>query len=239
MVAITEKRDPEDILHQLLQITREPRVFILGCGGCAALLNTGGEPEIQELSDELSSSVTVTGTSCIMGICIEEFTRAALYQHKDEIKRADALIVLSCGGGVMAVRNSVDAIEVVSGLRTLGLGAYSGSEERLMTDLCQACGKTCAADSTAGLCVLSLCPLERTDGPCPDNQDLSSETCLSTGDSPCVWWKIERMQHCSSGTTTVSRPSLVGKLLLPFLHLFPKGIGLFRRFLRIEDKRTR
>lgn len=235
MVAITQKRNPEDILGQLLQIADEPRVFILGCGGCAALLNTGGEPEIKELSEKLSSRVTITGTSCILGVCIEEFTRAALHQHGDEIKRSHALIVLSCGGGVMAVRNSVDNIHVVSGLKTLGLGAYT-SQDHLMRDLCQACGRTCAADSTGGLCALNLCPQGRIDGPCPENQDLSSETCVSTGENPCVWWEIDRVQKSSSGTATVSRPSLVGKMILPFLHLFPKRIGLFRRLLRPAAK---
>jgi hypothetical protein len=228
MVAVTEKRSPDDILQQLLLISDHPRVFILGCGGCAALLHTGGEPEIEALAQTLSSQANITGTTCIMGVCIQEFTTAALHYHEEEIKHSDALIVLSCGGGVMAVRNSVDNIQVVSGLITRGLGAYTGSCKDRTETLCSVCGTPCTADSTRGLCTLTLCPQNRTDGPCPENVDLSSIPCVITGDRTCVWYTLKK-QTPVPDSPTVYHPSLLSRILVPLLRLFPKGISLFER----------
>jgi hypothetical protein len=235
MVAITEKRSPDSILLRLLQISNHPRVFILGCGGCAALLHTGGEPEIEELAQILSSQAKITGTTCIMGVCVQDFATAALYYHETEIKHSDALIVLSCGGGVMAVRNSVDNIPILSGLITRGLGTYDGSCEDHTETLCSVCGTPCTADSTRGLCTLTLCPQNRTDGPCPENEDLSSKTCVTAGDIRCVWYHIMK-QTPVPDSPTVYPPSLLSRILVPLLRFFPKGISLFERAVQPADR---
>lgn len=237
MVAVTEKRDPEDIMQQLFQDTENPRVFILGCGGCAALLNTGGEKQVQELARTLSSRVPVTGTACIPGVCVEDFTAAVLHRHRDQIADSTAIIVLSCGGGVMAVRNSVDNIQVISGLITLGLGAFTGSPELATENLCQVCGNPCGADSTEGLCTITLCPQKRTEGPCPENSYLQSKMCVVTGERPCVWWDINQKACQKRASPEVQSSSRTSRILLPFLSGISRWIPLFRSLLRSAQKR--
>ena len=211
MVAITSKRAPEDILDQVTRKYpgREPAVFILGCEGCAAMFNTGGRPQILQLSQYLRPHVRVTGTAGVTCVCFAEFTKAVLHRNRKRVLESDAIIALSCGGGVMAVRQAVENIDVIPGLITLGVGPWL-SDSPLFVDggvagnfnspICRACSQPCVTDGTFGLCPYNLCPQHRKTSPCPANESLDSETCVveSNSENRCVWWEINRLQEQQS-----------------------------------------
>ncbi|MFH0877626.1 MAG: 5,10-methylenetetrahydrofolate reductase, partial [Candidatus Omnitrophota bacterium] len=57
---ITKQKNPDEILKLL---TGKSKIFIVGCGDCAATCKTGGEEDVQKMAEFLKTNgKTVTGT---------------------------------------------------------------------------------------------------------------------------------------------------------------------------------
>ena len=206
MATVTVKRPRQDILKQIIQKypDRKPAVFILGCkGGCAEAYKTGGRKQVSQLARYLKQYIGVTGTACVEWLCQIERTKAILRRHRKKILESDAVIVLSCGGGIITICGLVNNIDVIPGLMTIGSGPEPGDsaiEIKGAGDwghpICRSCGKHCVADDLFGLCPEDLCPLHRRDSPCSENSDLHSEKCVvkNNRDNKCFWWEINRLR---------------------------------------------
>ena len=185
-------------------------MFILGCeGGCTNLYNTGGREKVSQLADYLKKYIKVTGTACDDWLCLIETTRDTLNSNREAILKSDAIIVIACGGGIIAVRSLVNNIDVISGLITVGSGPEPSDSMPRMEKvdigdwdhpICRACGKYCVAAELFGLCPENLCPLHRRDSPCSENADLHSENCVvkNNRDNKCLWWEVDRLRKRSS-----------------------------------------
>jgi len=130
-MTITEQKPAEEILEMLADYDS---LFIVGCGGCAAECQTGGEYEVNEMGQRLTDTGrTITGTAVPHVTCQVLDVGRRLRKNKEAVAAADAILVLSCGGGAQAVRESVDK-PVVSGLNTLvhrgagGRGLAAGAD---------------------------------------------------------------------------------------------------------------
>ncbi len=159
---ITRPREWARVRAQLADLGAT-RVFIMGCGECATVAETGGEAEVlatkQRLEDE---GLIVTGWSVGDVTCNAGGQRLEARKHAGEIGAADAVLVLACGAGVQTVAETTTK-PVTPGLESVFLGTvvrHGVFEER-----CQMCGD-CVLDRTAGICPVTTCPKGLLNGPC-------------------------------------------------------------------------
>jgi len=184
---VTEKKPLAEILES---VEGYERIYVIGCGDCAELAQTGGAPEIEELSVRLTrAGKQVVGSMLSEGPCHNLRVKQEMRGHKDELSSVDAVVVLSCGSGVQAVADIFPGA-VVPGLNSLFLGnvkRYGWFEER-----CSTCGECILAD-TAGICPVTRCAKSLVNGPCGGSQD---GMCEVGDDRPCVWAEIyERLEQ--------------------------------------------
>ena len=107
MIAQTQK-PIEEILEYL---EGKEKIVIAGCGGCATIFHTGGEPEVKEMAKKL----TEEGKKVLAAIapplgefaCYAPWSKARLNQYRKEIEESDAVLMLSCGDGLQVVRELI------------------------------------------------------------------------------------------------------------------------------------
>jgi len=107
MIAQTQK-PIEEILEY---IEGKEKVVLVGCGGCATIFHTGGEPEVKEMAKRL----TEAGKKILATIappfgeftCYAPWSKARLNQYRKEIEESDAILMLSCGDGLQVVRELI------------------------------------------------------------------------------------------------------------------------------------
>lgn len=182
---ITRPRDWSRIEANLESIGAR-RVFIIGCGQCATVANTGGEQQILQVKAILEQEGReVTGWAVGEVACHLGGTRLDARKRHGDIEAADAVLVLACGAGVQTVADSVDK-PVFPGLESLFLGnviRHGVFEER-----CSLCGD-CVLDVTAGICPVTTCPKGLLNGPCGGMWDGRCEVLV---DRECTHVRIRR-----------------------------------------------
>jgi len=170
------------------------KVFVVGCGNCAAKAKSGGEPETRAMKERLEAKgVTVTGWAVTPdggSLCKLSAARQLLNEdHAAETEAADSFLVLACGQGIHTVIDATDGGMVHPGCDTIFGGETVN--ENLITEYCSLCGQ-CLVDYTGGLCPLTLCAKGLLNGPCGGAQD---GKCEISKDRDCGWHLIyERLK---------------------------------------------
>jgi hypothetical protein len=146
----------------------EERVFVIGCGNCAAKCHSGGEPETKAMAERLTSrGVDVAGWACTdsgVSLCKLAITKKVLNEaHKDEAEQADSFLVLSCGQGTHTVLDATDGGVVHPGCDTIFGGETI--DDNTISEFCSLCGE-CVVEQTGGLCPMTLCAKGLLNGPC-------------------------------------------------------------------------
>jgi ferredoxin len=182
---ITRPRDWARIEADLDEIGARS-VFIMGCGQCATVANTGGEKEVLEAKATLErSGRAVSGWAVGEVTCHSSGTKLDTRKHSGDIQGADAVLVLACGAGVQTVADAI-AKPVFPGLESVFLGTvvrHGVFEER-----CQMCGE-CVLDKTAGICPVTTCPKGLLNGPCGG---MWEGKCEVVADRDCTHVLIQR-----------------------------------------------
>lgn len=159
---ITKPRDWARIRANLESVNAKG-VFLMGCGQCATVADTGGQKEIMLAKARLESEgYRVTGWAVGEVACHLGQIKLESRKNFGSIDEADAVLVLTCGAGVQTVAESVGK-PVFPGLESVFLGnviRHGVFEER-----CQMCGD-CVLDLTAGICPVTTCPKGLLNGPC-------------------------------------------------------------------------
>jgi len=182
---ITKPRDWVRIRENLDEIGAQ-RVFIMGCGQCATVAHTGGEPEVLQAKETLEEmGRQVTGWAVGEVTCHLGGTRLESRKHHGSIEEADAVLVLSCGAGVQTVADAVDK-PVFPGLESAFLGNVIRAG--IFEERCQMCGD-CVLDKTAGICPVTTCPKGLLNGPCGGMWD---GMCDVLTDRECTHVRIRR-----------------------------------------------
>ncbi|MFZ3382581.1 MAG: hypothetical protein WA144_01520, partial [Candidatus Methanoperedens sp.] len=89
--------------NDILQLLSEKNIFIIGCGKCAKKQRVGGEPEVLDMKKKLEASgKNITGWTVLSSACSITSWNDVLSQNPG-IKKSDALLVMSCGGGVSVI----------------------------------------------------------------------------------------------------------------------------------------
>jgi hypothetical protein len=175
---ISRKKEFKDILKAV----KEQNIFIIGCGKCAKKQHVGGEPEVLEMKKRLrGSGKNVVGWTVLSSACSISSWDEVLSQNPD-IGNAEALLVMSCGGGVSMISASAEHA-VYPALDTESLGGVC--RDAVVRDQCGMCSE-CDIHVFGGLCPIGQCPKGMQNGPCGGAMEGKCEV----DERKCVWDEI-------------------------------------------------
>ncbi len=188
---VTKKREYKDLMEN---IKNYKSVFLLGCSECAALCGTGGEPEVKSMKETLESEgKEITGTFVAKSGCQVLGTKVELKPYKDDIEKADCIIVMSCGAGTQTAVELYENKPVFPANDSLFLANMT--RLKVFDERCSLCGK-CILDKTGGICPITRCAKSLLNGPCGGSQ---GGKCEISPDMPCAWQLIiERLTKTDS-----------------------------------------
>jgi ferredoxin len=184
----TEPKPTDEVARALQGLDS---LVVLGCGGCATVCHTGGEPEVARMAEWMASiGKTVRATGVPERTCYIHHTREVLDRMPDAVRRADAVAVLGCGGAVQTVRQATEelrlVIPVVSTLNSVG-HMDTVVPDALWVERCSECGD-CILNETGGICPVTLCAKGLRNGPCGGTRD--DGTCEADPEKDCAWQLI-------------------------------------------------
>jgi ferredoxin len=180
MITITEQKPIEEIIESL---GKAKKVYLVGCGTCATICHTGGKSEVLEMKEKLEAAgKKVTGWMVVPTAC-DELTKYALEEQAAEIKKADAILALTCAFGVQTMALYADK-PVYPALNTLFIGKEEAPGQFI--EVCMQCGN-CVLATTAGICPLVRCAKSLLNGPCGGSVE---GKCEVAPDIPCAWQLI-------------------------------------------------
>ncbi len=182
---ITKKKPDEEIEEMTKPFGK---LFVVGCGTCSTSCQTGGEEQVAEMVEKLGDKVI--GSAMVEEPCDLRINRRDLKKHRDAIKEAEAIVVMSCGVGVQTVGDYSGKI-VLPASDTV----FIGETERIgkFYDRCKACGE-CILDETGGICPITRCPKSLLNGPCGGQVEGKCEVGEYKDD--CAWVLIwERLKE--------------------------------------------
>ena len=165
------------------------RVFVVGCGNCAAKCKSGGEEESKEMAERLAAKgVNVAGWACTasgVSLCKLAVTQKLLNEeHAEETKNADSYLILACGQGIHTVMDATEGGMVHPGCDTIFGGETVN--DNFITEYCSLCGD-CIVEATGGLCPVTLCAKSLLNGPCGGARD---GKCEVDRNRDCGWQLI-------------------------------------------------
>ncbi len=178
--SITQLKPAEEIERLLKGMGR---VFIVGCGTCVTLTRTGGMPEVEAMKAKLSEQgKVVTGTTVVPVAC-DNLTGEILDGIENQIKQADALLIMTCAYGVQTIARQMKKT-VIPALNTLFIGKETGAGE--FNEVCKQCG-TCVIGETGGICPVTACHKGLVNGPCGGT---NNGKCEIDANKDCAWTSI-------------------------------------------------
>jgi hypothetical protein len=170
-------------------------IGVVGCDGCAKACATGGTAQVEVMVKDLMQA----GKEIIFDVtpertCFMNKSRDAFDSHKDDLNKAEALLVLGCGGAVQIVRQLTEelgmTIPVKSGVDSVGhMDTLIFGE--LAIEQCSECGE-CLLNETGGICPFTKCAKSLLNGPCGGAED---GKCEVDRERDCAWVLIyDRMK---------------------------------------------
>ncbi|MBU1904480.1 MAG: methylenetetrahydrofolate reductase C-terminal domain-containing protein [Proteobacteria bacterium] len=181
MIRSITQQKPEEELDQLLDGLG--RVFIIGCGTCATLTQTGGVPEVSAIKKRLSEKGKMVTGDVVLAVACDNLTRDALAEYGSRMDQADVLLIMACAFGVQNIANHSKRL-VVPGLNTLFIGKETSAGE--FNEVCTQCG-TCILGETGGICPVTSCHKGLVNGPCGGT---NNGKCEIDNDKDCAWTLI-------------------------------------------------
>jgi len=138
------------------------RVFVIGCGTCSTVCQTGGEKQLKSMAEQLKSAgKEVTGAIVVESPCDARVLKRDTRKLKSELERAEAIVCLTCGAGVQDIVEHVGKV-VIPALDTKFLGAIERIGE--FYERCRTCGE-CILYEMGGICPITRCPKSMLNGP--------------------------------------------------------------------------
>lgn len=169
-------------------------IAVVGCDGCAKVCNTGGSAQVAELAEKFKANgKTVALAATPERTCYVGKTETVLKPLADDLKKADAVVVLGCGGAVQIARQVIESMDITVPVKT-GLDSVGHMDTLVMGELaleqCQECGE-CILNETGGICPVTKCAKGLLNGPCGGAEN---GKCEVDPERDCAWVLIyERM----------------------------------------------
>lgn len=151
---------PKPIEEVLEALKPYRKVLVIGCGGCAKVCRTGGEPEIEMMTLKLESNgKEVIGSGVPERTCYIHHTKKILDELKGDLGICEAIVVLGCGGAVQTVRQATEEYGLIKGVIS-ALNSVGHMDtvvpDTVWIERCVECGD-CVLNETGGLCPVTLC----------------------------------------------------------------------------------
>ncbi|HAJ57648.1 MAG TPA: 5,10-methylenetetrahydrofolate reductase [Candidatus Omnitrophica bacterium] len=180
---ITKQKTQDDILRIL---SGKEKIFIIGCGDCAATCKTGGEDEVAKMADFLKShGKAVTGTVTPDVTCVSAQAKVAFAKNREALKLSEAILVLACGSGVQCVKeNDRFNLDVYPGCDSMFSALID--KDGSFREVCSSCGE-CLLDLTEGICPVTRCSKGVLNGPCGGQ---NKGKCEVDRNKDCAWVAI-------------------------------------------------
>lgn len=178
--SITQQKTEEE-LDQLLEGLG--RVFIMGCGTCTTLTNTGGAPQVEAMKETLAGKGKLVTGGEVLPVACDNMSKDAIKECGPQIEQADAVLVMSCAFGVQTIARQVSKV-VVPALDTLFIGKETGVGQ--FDEICTQCG-SCIIGETGGICPVTSCHKGLVNGPCGGTND---GMCEIDKNKDCAWTLI-------------------------------------------------
>ena len=177
---ITRQKSGDEILKML---NRKSKIFIVGCGDCAATCKTGGEEEVKSMAEFLKKhGKEITGTVVPDDTCVTAQAKIAFAKNKEALKKSDAVLVFACGSGVQCMKeNDRFDLDFYPGCDSLFAALID--KDGSFKEVCSSCGE-CILDLTEGICPVTRCAKGLLNGPC-GGQDEGK--CEVDKEKDCVW----------------------------------------------------
>lgn len=183
-------KSSEELQNALVE---KKNIAIFSCNVCANLNGTGGRRGLQKMKALLKqwgkrAVVAKTVNVC----CSEEIMRQYINIYiRPKGRDCDALIILSCAGGVKCAFHCDPGVPVITALDSLGSGVVSTSKHFYDLGICVSCDH-CVLTWTGGICPVSACPAKKKYGPCK-NAPQQEGPCTVDPSQNCVWKEIEKI----------------------------------------------
>ncbi len=168
------------------------KILIVGCGGCAKVCHTGGEPEVARMATRLEAEgYLVLDHGVPERTCYIQHLRTFFGEpgRKENLEACDCVVVLGCGGAVQTVLQATEEYglvkPVVSALNSVG-HMDTVIPDALWVERCSECGD-CMLNETGGICPITLCAKSLVNGPCGGSQN---GKCEVDPDRDCAWLLI-------------------------------------------------
>jgi hypothetical protein len=175
MLAVQIK--PEE---EILPLISEKRLFIFECLGCQEVYYP------TEIAAKFINNLKaeIVGRVSLDYLCNREFVSEYIKAYANKIKKAQVILVSSCGVGVQVVSSLLENRIVYTCCDTLYLNGFQGLIAQEFN--CDQCGE-CYMNYSGGLCPIALCAKQLLSGPCGGSQ---GGKCEVDPDVPCVWQQI-------------------------------------------------
>ena len=119
MIRSITRQKTEEELERLLEGLG--RIFIVGCGTCVTLTQTGGEPEVRAMKEGLiQQGKLITGTT-VLPVACDNLTGEGMKEYGKQMDQADVLLIRTCAFGVKTIARHVKKMGVPA-LDTLFIG---------------------------------------------------------------------------------------------------------------------
>jgi ferredoxin len=175
---ISKQKPFEEILESL---TGNTNIYIVGCGECATMTQTGGETELADMKTRLEEAgKTVVATDVAHSTCQELDVKRIFRQNKEAATAADAFLVLSCGAGTQSVREATTK-HVSPGANSLFVGNVK--RQMVFEEKCSLCGE-CVIDEYGAICPVTRCAKGILNGPCGGT---NNGKCEVDSEKDCAW----------------------------------------------------
>jgi len=181
MIRSITQQKPEEELDQLLEGLG--RIFIIGCGTCTTLTNTGGAPQVKAMKENLAGKGKLITGGTVLPVACDNMSKDAIKEYGPQIEQADAMLIMSCAFGVQTLARQVKKV-VVPALDTLFIGKETGVGQ--FDEICTQCG-TCIIGETGGICPVTSCHKGLVNGPCGGTND---GMCEIDKKKDCAWTLI-------------------------------------------------
>lgn len=177
---VTEQKPLQEILESL---KRYSRIFLVGCGECAATCKTGGEPELLKMKAQLEGQGKAVLGMCLPDApCVASQIKSELAKNIKVLREAEAVLVMACGLGAQSAKdNDRIGLAFLPACNTL-CGAVLDAKGDFY-EKCSLCGE-CVLGVTGGICPITLCAKGLLNGPCGG---VNKGKCETDKDRDCAW----------------------------------------------------
>ena len=167
MVVITTKKPVEEVLNTLKE-NNVKKIFIVSCGVCAALCQTGGTEGLAEWKEILEKEgFNILNGIVVDDVCDNREMAKQIRKNDADIQEIDAIVTLSCGLGVHSIVQTLSKKYPEKKVFISNNTEFMGMTERIgrFYMKCLGCGD-CLLNETGGICPITTCAKALMNGPC-------------------------------------------------------------------------